>query len=210
MQSALISQLESNGLVLGQDERSHVLSAAQDLLDSNIALRALQIGEEAPNVRLLEADGTAFTLSEALLQGPMVLTFFRGRWCSFCRRYLSEIQEKQQTVVDAGARIIAASPQTPAESRETQRRLGLTFPVLSDPDNAAAEAFGLAYTLPTGLRWAYEQLGIDLPRHNGESSFRLPVPATYVIGADRRIRDARVDPDYTRRPSVDSLTATLV
>jgi len=209
MQSTLISQLETRGVELPPQEREQILSAAQDLLDSNIALHALQTGESAPDVTLLDTTGAPVRLHDTLRDGPAILTFFRGRWCSYCRKYLSELQAAADAIGRRGARILAVSPQTAAQSRATQAELDLAFPLFSDPGNAAAAAFGLAYTLPTGLRWAYEQLGIDLPAHNGESSFRLPVPATYTIAPDGRIRAARVDPDYTRRPSIDSLLSAL-
>jgi peroxiredoxin len=72
--------------------------------------------------------------------------------------------------------------------------------VLSDTGNATANLYGLAWTLPDVMRGMYEGWGIDLPAFNGEDSWRLPMPARYVVDQDRTIRYARVDPDYMIRP----------
>jgi peroxiredoxin len=63
-----------------------------------------------------------------------------------------------------------------------------------------AEAYGLVFTLPDDLRAIYLKLGIDLARGNGDGTWRLPVPARFVIDREGTIRAVDADPDYTRRP----------
>ncbi len=75
--------------------------------------------------------------------------------------------------------------------------------MLSDPGNRTADAYGLTFTLPDELREMYEQFGIDVPAHNGDDSWRLPMPARFVVDRDGIIRYAKADPDYTVRPEPD-------
>ncbi len=75
--------------------------------------------------------------------------------------------------------------------------------MLSDPGNRTADAYGLTFTLPDELREVYEQFGIDVPAHNGDDSWRLPMPARFVVDRDGIIRYAKADPDYTVRPEPD-------
>jgi len=104
---------------------------------------------------------------------------------------------------------VAISPQLPKHSREFREERRIAFEVLSDPGNATADAYGLTFTFPDELRALYEQFGIILPEYNGDDSWRLPMPARYVVGEDREIRYARVDADYTRRPEPDETVAFL-
>lgn len=98
---------------------------------------------------------------------------------------------------------MAISPQLPEHSREFREERGLAFDVLSDPGNATADLYGVTWTLPARMREMYEGWGIVLPEYNGDDSWRLPMPARYVVDRDRQIRYARVDPDYTTRPEVE-------
>lgn len=98
-----------------------------------------------------------------------------------------------------GASLVAISPQLPEKSMSTAKKNSLTFEVLSDVGNRVAREFGLVFTLPERLRPIYQNFGVDLPSSNGDDSFELPIPATYVIDVDGTILHAFVDTDYTKR-----------
>ncbi len=95
---------------------------------------------------------------------------------------------------------MAISPQSIKFSRRIAREKNLSFPVLSDEGNEVAGQFGLVFELPEYLRSKYKELGADLERFNGEDSWTLPMPARYLIGSDRTIHWADVNPDYMQRP----------
>jgi len=101
---------------------------------------------------------------------------------------------------EAGATLVAISPQQPHYSRQVENKHGLSFPVLSDSGNATAKRFGLVYELPEDLKEIYLGFGGDLSRFNGDDSWTLPMPARYVVRPDGVIADADVHPDYTTRP----------
>ena len=84
--------------------------------------------------------------------------------------------------------------------RETEEPKPLSFELLRDLGNQVAEAYGLAFTLPDDLREIYVKFGIDLARGNGDGTWRLPMPARFVIDRGGIIRAVDADPDYTRRP----------
>jgi len=105
--------------------------------------------------------------------------------------------------------LVAVSPQIASGSKDMQTALSLTFPVVSDPGNAVARTYGLVFTVPEYIRPIYEKFGIDLPAANGEASFELPVPATYVIDKQGVIRWAHVDLDYTKRAEPADVLAAL-
>lgn len=110
------------------------------------------------------------------------------------------MQEVAESLKDHGATLVALTPQMPEHSASMTEKHGLTFDLLSDPGNAYATELGLTFKLPEDLREVYLGFGIDLPRHNGEDSWTLPMPGRLVVDGGGIIRAVDVDPDYTRRP----------
>ena len=87
---------------------------------------------------------------------------------------------------------------------------GLPFPVLFDPGNKVAEQFGLVYTIPDYLRTYYRSILVNIPFVNGDESWRLPLPATYVIAQDGRILFAEAHADFRVRPEPEEALATVL
>ena len=110
---------------------------------------------------------------------------------------------------ELGAILVAVSPQTPDKSVSTAEKMKLTFEVLSDVVNRVARQFGLVFVLPEALRPIYEGFGIDIPEADGDDTFELPIPATYIIDHDRKIGMAFVDGDYTQRADPEIVLSTL-
>jgi peroxiredoxin len=209
MVDGLVQSLERLQPGLGSGRRGALEQAARDLLKDNQALLSLQEGERVDDFELPDASGRPVRLSSLSARGPVVLTFYRGGWCGYCSNYLHTLGQALDRFRQAGAELVAISPQTPEYSASTADKLDLDYPVLSDADNHVARRFGLVFRLPEAFRRTYEVLGIDLPRYNGTRSFELPIPATYVIDQDNRIVYASADPDYTKRPDPAAVLAKL-
>ena len=105
--------------------------------------------------------------------------------------------------------MIAISPQLLQHSRALVKAKKLTFEVLSDPGNTVARKFGLVYALPEDLRKIYLQFGIDVPKHNGDDSWTLPLAARFIIDREGVIRYAEADADYTVRPEPEHTIEAL-
>ena len=170
---------------------------------------ALAAGQEAPDFALPNVHGRQVSLSEALRTGPAIVTFYRGGWCPYCNIQLKAYQRALPAITDLGGQLIAISPQLPDASLSTAEKNGLEFEVLSDVGNLVARSFGLVYALPEELRAALRSNNKALPAINGDDSWELPLPATFVIAPDRRIALAYVDVDYRHRLAPEDLTASL-
>jgi peroxiredoxin len=109
----------------------------------------------------------------------------------------------------AGASLVAISPQLPEFTKELIQLQKLTYPVLYDKHNDAARKFGLVFHLPEELQKVYRTIGVDLEKQNGDTSWELPIPGTYVIGRDGVVKYASADPDYTNRPEPDELVEVI-
>lgn len=183
--------------------------ATAEVASSGIAGSSLGLGAKVPDFELPDASGTQVSLSALLAKGPVVLSFYRGGWCPYCSTELRALQAKLAEINAAGATLVAVSPQTPDASLSTAEKLELAFPVLSDEGNQVAESFGLVFSLPEALREVYAGFGLDLPAANGDDTFRLPIPATYVIRADGTVAWRFADADYTKRAEPDDVLAAL-
>lgn len=183
--------------------------ATRQLRDAGVADNSLRTGDRAPDFALPNHHGETRRLSHLLRDATVVLSFYRGGWCPYCNMELHALQQALPAIRASGAELVAVSPELPDRVAETEARHALTFDVLSDIGNQVGEAFGLVFELPEQLRPIYAKLGTDIPAYNGDRTFSLPVPATYVIDRDGVIRYHFVDVDYTRRLEPDDLLRVL-
>ena len=183
--------------------------ALEALAASGLAERAMHAGEQAPAFRLRDGYGEAFSSREALGRGPIVLVFYRGRWCSYCSIDLRAIEAASHDIRSFGASLVAVSQQTPDHSRETQRRNGLSFASLVDARGKVAHAFGLRWKVSDELRAVEEGCGMDLAAFNGDPSWTLTMPARYVVAPGGMIEYADISVDYTRRGDPSELIPVL-
>jgi peroxiredoxin len=176
---------------------------------SSIAEKAINSGDSVPDFELPNARGGTVRLYQALGKGPVVLSFYRGGWCPFCNLELQALHARLPEIQALGASLIAVSPETPDHSLTTAEKHGPGFEVLSDAGNSTARDFGLIFTVYEEMRPLYLKWGLDVPACNGDDSWELPVPATYVIDTGGLVRAAHVDKDYTRRMEPEQILGTL-
>lgn len=191
-------------------ERLSVIDQAVEQLNvAGIAERALKAGGVAPGFELQDGDGMLWRSEDLLRSGPLVIVFYRGRWCAYCNTQLVALQQIHSQIAAAGASLVAISPQTQKHTYMTRDTHTLRFPVLSDPGNAAARKFGLVWRLPPELQEMYEGIMTKLPRYNGEDTWELPLAATYIVQTTGLISFARVDADWRRRPEPEQVVESL-
>jgi peroxiredoxin len=169
------------------------------LAESGIAKGALQVGAKAPDFSLPEARGDTVSLSSLLAKGPTVVTFYRGGWCPFCDLQLRAYQRVLPEIHRRGAELVAISPQTTHYALADVEKKQIDFLVLSDAHNAVARRYGLVFVLSDALKALQTAFGNPLPKFNGDESWELPMPGTFVLDRDGIVLFAHVDPNYTRR-----------
>ncbi len=176
-----------------------MVGTTAELKQQGIENNALGVGDQAIDFSLPNIHGEDVNLKQALSKGAVVLNIYRGGWCPYCNLELNALQQALSEIEATGAQLIAVAPQLPDKSIESVKKHSLTFEVLSDVGNRVSRQYGLVFTLPEALRPIYEQFGLDIPGYNGDDSFELPMPATYVIKQNGEIAHAFVDADYTQR-----------
>ena len=189
--------------------REAMTRADMDLAASGITRRVIKAGDLAPDFRLPDARGGHVQLRDLLFKGPVVVSFYRGGWCPYCNLELRALQNALPAIRQLGADLVAISRQTPDESLSTAEKNELAFPVLSDSGSAIAKRYGVAFDLAEELRPIYARFDHALPDKNGDDSWILPIPATYVVDMNRTIALAFIDVDYRNRLEPAEIIAAL-
>jgi peroxiredoxin len=164
------------------------------------AAHALKAGANSPSFELPDHNGKLVSSANLLRQGRLVLIFIRGRWCPFCVAQMEAMSSIAPEIAATGAALVAVSPQTEKQAFFMHDQHKLAFPLLVDAQNALARQFGLVYRVPQEQQSLYSRTFVNLPFANGDSSWELPIPATYVIDCDGRILFASANEDYSDRP----------
>jgi len=170
---------------------------------------AARPGSIAPDPALPDSPGHPIRLSDLLRDGPLVVKFYRGRWCPYCTLDLRAWQRVQPELRALGARLLTISPQSEQEVALARERDRLGFQIVSDTGQSIARAFGVAYEVTPPVRSLYRAAGIQLERVDGAPAWTLPLPAVFLIGTDRRIAWSHVEPDYRRRAEPGEVLARV-
>jgi len=183
--------------------------AVAELKQRHLAASILPVGATAPQFELQDHDGTFVSSRDLLARGRLVFCFIRGRWCPFCVGQMEAMNLIQPQIEDAGARLVAISPQTVKQSFFMHDQHQLRFPLLSDEGNQVARQFGLTYRVPAAQEAVYHSAFINLPFANGDDSWELPIPATYILDRDGTVLYASANEDYTERPEPAEIVRAL-
>jgi peroxiredoxin len=174
--------------------------AVSALKQQNLAANILPVGAKIPAFQLQDHDGKSVSSSDLLAKGRLVLCFIRGRWCPFCVAQMEAMNLVVPEIEQAGATLAAISPQTVQQSFFMRDQHKLRFSLLSDAGNKVARQFGLTYRVPDEQKALYQRAFVNLPFVNGDESWELPIPATYIIDRDGTVLYTSANEDYTERP----------
>lgn len=194
--------------VLPETQAVHARAVAE-LKEKHLAANILPVGTKAPQFELPDHDGKMLSSAALLAQKRIVLCFIRGRWCPFCVGQMEAMNLIVPEIEQAGATLIVISPQNVKQSFFMHDQHKLRFPLLSDAGNQVARQFGLSYRVPEFQAEVYRRAFVNLPFTNGDESWELPIPATYILDHDGTVIYAASDEDYTERPEPVDIVAAL-
>jgi len=180
-----------------------------ELRAQGLAAKSLAVGARMPEFSLPDNNGKVVSSADLLGHGRLIVCFFRGRWDPFCCGQMEAMNRALPEFEQAGASLVAISPQTVKQSffMADQHRLG--FPLLSDAGNQVARQFGLFYRVPPEQESIYRRAFINLPLANGDESWELPIPATHVADSDGTVLFAYANEDYSERPEPGEIVERL-
>jgi peroxiredoxin len=205
---------------LSPDLAALLEQGAGEISALDIIERAINVGDKAPTFTLNNQNQKPRSIADYLAKGPCVVTFYRGVWCPYCNLQLKEYADALPQIHEAGAQLVAISPEQP-DAIDTLKAgdapqavvdmavTGLPFDILYDQDSAVAKDFGLEFALPQAHRQLLKQTGVDIEAMTGSDTFVFPDPATYVIRTDGQVAWAYVPNNYRKRAEVDAILTAI-
>ncbi|MBB6147200.1 peroxiredoxin [Silvibacterium bohemicum] len=205
-----LDEITSNTRTLVQPERLAVSErAVEELFATGIEQQILAVGSKMPEFSLPDATGRVVKSSDLLALGPLVIDFFRGRWCPYCVTELEAWRDLYSIVRERGGLLVAISPQTMRQSDFMQDQHEIPFALLHDAGCSVAAQFGLAYQVPPYHQQHYRSVLVNIPFVNGDQSWKLLIPATYVIDRDGTVLFAEAHADFRVRPEPEDVLPYL-
>ena len=179
-------------------------------LQQNGAGRAApRVGDPMPPFLLPDEEGHLVTLEKLLSKGSVAVTFHRGHWCPYCRINTHALAKAQKEYDHVGSQIVAIMPDRQQFTEVFKSEAKAPFPILTDLDNGYALSLNLAIWVGKEMEQLIGSAGWDVPSYQGNNSWVLPIPATFVVGKDGRVKARFVDPDYRKRMAIEDLLDAL-
>jgi peroxiredoxin len=188
-------------------------TAVDDLVDRlrqhDVGENAPKPGEQMPNFVLPDETGRLISLDMLLEKGPVAVTFHRGHWCPYCRINTRALAQAQARIAADGAHLAAIMPERQQFAAAFKQDGEIRYPVLTDIDNGYALSLNLAVWVGDEMQRILEAGGRDVTNYQGNQTWVLPIPATFVVARDGRVTARFIDPDYRNRMTIDDLLAAL-
>ena len=162
----------------------------------------LKVGDMAPGFSAKDQDGKTISLKQALKNGPVVMLFYRGQWCPYCNKQMSRFSDSLSMLTAKSASVLAITPETAGNVKKTIEKTKSTFPIVEDQGLAIMKMYKVNFAVDEKTIAKYKGYGIDFDNANGSNGANLPVPATYIIGKDGKIKYVFFNTDYRKRASV--------
>ncbi len=169
----------------------------------------LAVGQKAPDAKVSDAEGRPVQLQELVKRGPVLLVFYRGGWCPYCNFQIRELAQAHGEFQKRGITPVAISVDRIEEAAKTRASWQVPFPVLSDPDLVAHEAFRMVHQTDVVERTKLKAYGIDLEASSGRKHHRFAVPGLFLIDREGTVRWAHADTEYKVRPKIPQLLSAL-
>jgi peroxiredoxin len=179
------------------------------LQQSGAGVTAPQVGEPMPPFHLPDETGRVISLDRLLSKGPVAVTFHRGHWCPYCRLNTKALAQAQAEIEGEGCQIVAIMPDRQQFAEKFKSESQARFPILTDMDNGYALSLNLVIWVGAEMERMISSAGRDIPSYQGNRSWMLPIPATFVVGTDGKVKARFVDPDYRKRMAIEDMIEAL-
>ena len=166
----------------------------------------LNIGEKAPSIIGVDQFDQAINSAEVLKEQKVLLVFYRGNWCPYCRKHLASLQENLESLTQKGVFVIVVTPEKIERTKETSNDLNATFSIIHDINNKIMHDYKVAFDVNERNVTSY--FGFTqkkIAAYNTENNNTLPVPATYLIDSEGKIEYVHYNPDYHERSDFNEI-----
>jgi peroxiredoxin len=199
----LIAQKMANENLRVRRDYPHFASAydrlVARLVSAGAGAGAPKTGDLLPPFLLPDENGRLVSFEDFGQAKSIVISLNRGHWCTYCRVEFESLQSINAEILNRGGAVLAITPDRQAYARTLKEQCHLSYPVLSDMDNGYAASLGLVVWCGDEVRDLYRTIDWNLDAFQGNGGWMVPIPATYIVAPDGRIKACFVDPDFRRR-----------
>lgn len=187
-----------------------IINSFNEKLAQSGTAPGLEIGDKAPDFSLKNQFNETVTLSQNLTRGPVILSFYRGEWCSHCNRELQQIEEVHEQLKLRNVAVLGIAPQQVQDAKKMSDKNNLQFDLLSDPNFEVIDNYKLKFTLSEEVQDIYQnKFNLNLPNMTANKTWELPIPATFIINQSSVIVGSYVETDYTKRLTGEEILELL-
>ena len=170
----------------------------------------LNIGEKAPLIEGVDQFGKQINSQEILKEQKILLVFYRGYWCPYCKKHLASLQKNLESLTQKGLFVVVVTPEKVEKTKITGQDLNATFSIIHDVDNKIMNDYKVAFEVNKQNVTSY--FGFTqkkIAEYNAKNNNTLPVPATYLIGLDGKINYVHYNPDHHERSDFKEIIELL-
>ena len=205
----LREQIEAQRRTMSDEVRIAYETSIEELHRTGFVHHALNRGDRFPDMMLPNAEGDLVAIADLLRLGPVVVTFFRGIWCPYCRLMLDALVAALPELEAAGAHLVGITPEVGGLALRTKRNHGAAFEVLSDVDCGLGLSCGVVFRTPDIYRRLLLKYGNDLAPRHGNDAWFLPLPAVFVLDRAGIVRWRFLSDDFTAQAEPTDILAAL-
>lgn len=206
--SSLLSQVIAADLKLpGAEKKTAVTSA--DKLGTNENGMGLKAGDKVPAFHSNTYTGDKVSLEDLLDAGPIMVIFYRGGWCPFCNYQVRQVTQAFDQFTQRNVTPVLVSVDQTDGAMLVKDAYDIPFPVLSDSELAAHEAFNAFIEVDNSTYEKYKDYGIDLETWSGLTHHKIAAPAVFLVDKDANVRWSHVALDFKTRPSIEQLLSAI-
>ena len=207
--TALLAETKAKNIkAVPTDKLDIMLKSTAKLKADHLSNKAIKIGDKLPDFKLPNSHGKIVSLKD-YNNDFLVISFYRGGWCPYCNLELKALQNIVPELSKLSTDLIAITPETPDNSLTTSEKNKIDFSILSDNDNNYAKELRLTFKMPQDLQAVYKSFNLNVDEHNGNKSFELPMPATYIVNKNKEVIYSFVPEDYTERLDPEIILDTI-
>ncbi len=173
-------------------------------------VKGLEAGSLVSNFTAKDIFDKTYSLGDSLQNGSVVLIFIRGQWCPFCNWHLRKLQQQFKLIYKKGASVVVITPEKSEFIKKTIEKTGAEFTILYDKDYKISASFDVLFRANNITRLMYNTvLGAKLKESHSDDSEQLPIPATFIISRDFKVKWRHFNSDYKKRSKISDILENL-
>ncbi|MCF6182340.1 MAG: AhpC/TSA family protein [Lutibacter sp.] len=177
---------------------------------SQINKEHLNIGEKAPKIVGVDQFGNKIDSDKILEKNQILLIFYRGNWCPYCNKHLKSLEENLQKLQAKNIKVLLVTPEKVDKIKGTSAKYNNSFSIIHDANDEIMNNYKVAFNVTKENVPKYFEFTLNkVQKYNEKENLVLPVPATYLIGKDKKIKYVQYDPDYKNRSNFETILAML-